>query len=134
MSADTVALTVAGPLLGAALGWAIAYYFFKRGGSTRPRLLIGLVEVARIDPSTVGVRVEMKVGTIQVSNIVLLEVTVANRGPHDIIVLDADDPRQHPLRPRIELPAGLRTLADPWNPDGAVPRSDVRVARRLDQE
>jgi len=89
-----------------------------------------MAQLAHIDPSTVGVQVEMRVGTRDVTNLLLLEVVVTNRGPGDMIVEDASDASKHQLRPRIELPVDVRALADPWNPDGSRPAADVRLARR----
>jgi hypothetical protein len=131
LSTAEVVLTVVTTVLGALVGVLTSHIYFKRGLSSGPQLVVGLVEKARIDPSTVGVKVEMKVGSLQVTNLVVLEVTVSNPGGGNLSIADADDPRQHPKRPRIELPEGLRALADPWNPEGAPARADVRVARQL---
>lgn len=129
MSGADIAITVGTTVIGVLTGFVISYYFYRRGGAARPRVVIGLEEVAQIDPATVGVQVKMKIGTIEVSNLLVLEVIIRNRGPHDLVVADADDPTKHDLRPRIELPAGVRTLADPWSPEGLSPAADVRLAR-----
>lgn len=41
------------------------------------------------------------------------------------------DPDKWSRRPRIVLPEGLRSVADPWNPAATVAGADVRVARQL---
>lgn len=115
-------------------GLAISHFYYRRGGAARPRLTISLEEKARIDPATVGVQIEMKVGKIKVANLVVLDVVVRNPSYRDLAARNPTDPEQHPQRPRIELPAGLRALADPWNPEGALPRADVRVARQIREE
>ena len=129
MSSDVV-LTVSSTVLGAVVGALISRYYFHKGAS-RSRLQICLTEITRLNPATVGVQVKMKVGTIDVTNIVLLEVAVTNKGPNDIVVDDPEDVELRATRPRIDLPEGLRALADPWNPTGSKPASDVRVARQL---
>lgn len=131
MSTEDLVLAGATTLVGALLGLAISYYFFRVGGAARLKIVIGLEEVARIDPATVGVQVKMKIGTMEISNLLVLEVTVQNRGAKDLVIKDAEDSSQHDLRPRIELPPGFRALADPWNPDGSKPGADVRIARQL---
>jgi hypothetical protein len=131
VSTSELALATATTVVGAIIGLAISYYFFRRGGAARPTIIIGMEERAHIDPATVGVKVEMKVGTTKVTNLLLLELVVTNRGPRDLVVEDANDPTKHSLRPRIELPPGVRALADPWNPDGSEAGADVRVARLL---
>lgn len=117
-------------VIGAVISLVTSVYFFRRG-ATRSKIAIGMALLAHIDPSTAGVLVKMKVGTREVTNLLLLEVIVTNRGPHDLLVMDADDAAKHPLRPRIELPLDVRALADPWNPDGSLPVADVRLARQL---
>lgn len=131
MNASDLLLAGTTTLVGAGLGLGTAYYFFRRGGAARPKIVIGLEEIARIDPGTVGVQVQMKVGTTEITNLVLLEVSVTNRGPRDLVIDDANDLSKHPLRPRVELPLHFRALADPWNPGGSTPAADIRVARQL---
>jgi hypothetical protein len=128
-----LALATITTIVGAIMGLAGSYWFFRRGAA-RTKIAIGMEELAHIDPATVGVRVEMKVGTREVNNLLLLEVVVTNQGPNDIHVKDADDASKHHLRPRIELPVGVRALADPWNPERSLPRAEVRLARRLQGE
>jgi hypothetical protein len=123
---DAVFLTVVGVILGAA-----ASYVFYRLSARRLRLVIDLAELVAIDPTALDVKVEMKIGTLRPQNLVLLELSVTNRGPRDLVVSDAADPQTRHLRPRIELPVGVTALADPWNPAGVSPQSDVRVARSL---
>jgi hypothetical protein len=125
-------LSILGALLGGSLSWLVTYRYFKMGGSARSRLAITLSEVARIAPSTVGIRLEMKVGSREVPNLLLFDLTVRNRGPHDIDIADAVEPGRRELRPRIVLPTGIRAVADPWNPEGSTPRQDVRVARTFE--
>lgn len=117
-------------LLGLLGGWAISRFYFRKG-SPRIKLNVGVVEQAHIVPETLGVRVQMKVGTKAVSNLYVYEISVTNRGPHDLEISDAEDETKHGLRARIEMPAGVRSLADPWNPTRATPRADVRVARQM---
>lgn len=62
---------------------------------------------------------------------VVYEIQVHDRGPSDIVIDDAEDAEKHPIRPRIELPAHLRVLTDPWCPGGLTPDADVRVSRAL---
>jgi hypothetical protein len=119
--------------IGAVISLVTSLYFFRLGAA-RSKIVIGMALLAHIDPSTAGVLVKMKVGSREVTNLLLLEVIVTNRGPHDILVTDADDVAKHPLRPRIELPFDVRALADPWNPDGSLPAADVRLARRLQDD
>ena len=117
-------------VLGALIGFVTSWYFFLRG-TARSRVSVCLSEVANIDPSTVGVAVDMKIGATRVSNLMVLELSLHNRGPGDVDVLDAGDETRQDLRPRIEFPPGLRVIADPWNPQRSTPRADVRAARRL---
>lgn len=124
---------IATTVVGAVIGVLTTYYFFRRG-SVRLGLVVHLEERVRIDPSTAGVEVEMRVGPRRVTNLRVLEVSVTNRGPRDLVVPDAADPEQHRLRPRIELPPRIRALADPWNPDGSAAAADIRVARRLESD
>ncbi|GAB3156022.1 hypothetical protein GCM10027258_61830 [Amycolatopsis stemonae] len=131
MSTAELVLSGVTTLIGGLIGLGISYYFFRVGGAARLKVAIGLDEVARIDPATIGVQVKMKIGTTEISNLLVLEVTVQNRGAKDLVVDGADDASKHELRPRIELPEGFRALADPWNPDGARPNADVRLARQL---
>ncbi len=118
-------------VLGALLSAVIGLVFYRRGGGARSKVRVGLAELAHIDPSTVGVRVEMRVGGRDVSNLLVLEVQVGNAGPRDVVVPDAGDPEKQGLRPRILLPSGVTALADPWNPSRSTARGDVRVARSL---
>ena len=131
MSSAEVLLTVISTVVGALIGLATSHYYFRRGLSAGPQMVISLTEQARIEPATVGVKVEMKVGPIEVTNLVVLEVAVSNPGDKNLDVKDADDEQRRPKRPRIELPTGLRAVADPWNPAGAPTMADVRVARQL---
>ncbi|UOZ10225.1 hypothetical protein [Amycolatopsis sp. WQ 127309] len=131
MSTADLVLAGSTTLIGALIGLAISYYFFRVGGAARLKIVIGLTEVARIDPATVGVQVKMKIGTTEISNLLVLEVTIQNRGAKDLVVEGAEDSSKHELRPRIELPEGFRALADPWNLDGSKPDADVRLARQL---
>ncbi|UOX86049.1 hypothetical protein MUY14_30320 [Amycolatopsis sp. FBCC-B4732] len=131
MSTAELILAAVTTIIGGLIGLAVSYYFFRVGGAARLKVVTGLDEVARIDPATIGVQVKMKIGTTDISNLLVLEVSVENRGAKDLVIEGADDPAQHDLRPRIELPEGFRALADPWNPDGARPEADVRLARQL---
>jgi hypothetical protein len=131
LSSAEVLLTVISTVVGALIGLATSHYYYRRGLSAGPRMVVGLTEKARIEPATVGVKVEMKVGPIEVTNLVVLEVAVSNPGDKNLDLKDADDGDRHRKRPRIELPSGLRAVADPWNPDGVPTRADVRVARQL---
>jgi hypothetical protein len=131
LSSAEVLLTVISTVVGALIGLATSHYYFRRGLSAGPQMIIRLTEKARIEPATVGVKVEMKVGPIEVTNLVVLEVEVSNPGDRSLDIKDADDEQRRPKRPRIELPSGLRALADPWNPAGAPTLADVRVARQL---
>jgi hypothetical protein len=131
LSDSELVLTVVTTVIGAIIGIITAHYYYRKGGAARAALVITMEERARIDPSTVGVRVDMKIGTITVTNLVVLEIAVTNRGHRDLVVDDASDPEKHALRPRVELPEGLRSLADPWNPEGSGPTADVRIARQL---
>lgn len=65
--------------------------------SAGPQMVISLTEQARIEPATVGVKVEIKVGPIEVTNLVVLEVAVSNPGDKNLDVKDADD-EQFPSR------------------------------------
>lgn len=125
-----VVTNAASTVLGASIGFVTSWYFFLRG-TARSRVSVCLSEVASIDPSTVGVAVDMKIGAIRISNLRVLELSLHNKGPGDVDVLDAGDETRQDLRPRIELPPGLRVVADPWNPRRSTPRADVRAARRL---
>lgn len=133
MTPADIAITVASTAVGGLLGFLTSWYFFRRGAG-RPTVMISLAEIAHIDPSTVGVRVDMKVGRMEVTNLLLLEVSVTNKGPGDVDVADADNAERQPMRPSIELPPNIRALADPWNPINASARSDVRIARSLRNE
>jgi len=117
-------------VLGALIGFVTSWFFFLRG-TARSRVSVCLSEVANIDPSTIGVAVDMKIGATRISNLTVLELSLHNKGPGDVDVLDAADGTRHELRPRIEFPPGLRVIADPWNPHRSTPRADVRAARRL---
>jgi len=116
LSSAEVLLTVISTVVGALIGLATSHYYFRRGLSAGPQMVISLTEQARIEPATVGVKVEMKVGPIEVTNLVVLEVAVSNPGDKNLDVKDADDEQRRPKRPRIELPTGLRAVADPWKP------------------
>jgi len=118
-------------VVGALIGLAISHYYFRRGLSAGPQMIVSLTEKVRIEPATVCVKVEMKVGPIEVTTLVVLEVAVRNPGDKSLDVKDADDEERRRNRPRIELPSGLRAVADPWNPAGAPTLADVRVARQL---
>ncbi len=131
MSTTELIITLVTAVIGALIGIVTAHYYYRKGGAARPGLLVGMEELARIDPSTLGVQVDMRIGTIKVTNLVVLEIAVTNSGHRDLMVRDAADPEKHALRPRVELPEGLRSLADPWNPDGVAPGADVRIARQL---
>jgi hypothetical protein len=134
LSTAEIALTVITTVLGIVAGVVTSHYYFRREVDSEPRLVVGLTETARLNPASVGVKVEMKVGSITVGNLVVLRLTVTNRGRTDVVVPDAEDEGQHRRRPRIELPDGLRSLTDPWNPNGPSTLTDVRVARRLREE
>lgn len=116
--------------VGGGIGWFTSWVFYRRG-SARRRLEIGLRELAHIDPATLGVQLEMRVGAQSVTNLYVLEVTVTNRGPGDLVVADATDLAHQTTRPRIALPGGVRALADPWVVDGSTDLADVRIARSL---
>lgn len=131
MSPNDALVALGSLVLGSLASLAIARHYFRRG-TRRSTLTLDLRQVAYIDPSTVGVSVEMKVGRLRASNLVLLELVVMNGGPADIQVQNAHDATAHTLRPRIELPDGLRCLADPWCTADALPDRDVRIARSLE--
>jgi len=139
LSSAEVALTIISTVIGALLGIATSHYYFRRSLAAGPQLVVGLEEKARIDRSTAGTEIRMKVGRIEVTNLVVLEITVSNPGTGNLVVNDADDEERQPNRPRIELPIGLQALADPWNPAWNPhqedvrpnPRADVRMARQL---
>jgi hypothetical protein len=134
LSSGEVVFTIVSTLVGAILGVATSHYYFRRGLSTGPQLVVGLEERARLDHATVGTELRVRVGRLEVKNLVVLEIVVGNPGSGDLDIGDPDSEEQHPKRPRIELPEGLRALADPWNPDGVETRADVRVARQLRKE
>jgi len=123
----SVGLAVAGIVAGLLGGW----YFFRRGGAARTKVVIGLEERSRIDPETLGIGVRMKVGVSEVTNILIFELTVANHGPADIEEADPEDESRQYLRPRLEFPDGVRALTSPWTPGGRTGSADVRVARQL---
>lgn len=134
MSSTELIITLVTVVIGALIGIVTAHYYYRMGGAARPCLIVAMEERARIDPSTVGVQVDMKIGTIEVTNLVVLDIAVTNKSHRDLVVEDATDPEKHALRPRVELPEGLRSLADPWNPEGVSPGADVRVARLLRED
>lgn len=133
MSQSDALISLGSILVGGLIAFFVSRYFFRRG-SARSTLVLTLEELAQIDPSTVGVAVEMKVGRFTVSNLLVLELRISNRGPSDIDVSNPNDPDAQQLRPRIELPPGIRSLTDPWSPTGAMIDADVRVARSIQQE
>lgn len=90
MTPSDLALAAITTAIGAIIGLAISFYFFHRG-TARQKIVISLEQLAHIDPSTVGVQVEMKVGTKAVTNLLLIEIIVTNHGPGDVLVADADD-------------------------------------------
>ena len=90
MSSAEVLLTVISTVVGALIGLATSHYYFRRGLSAGPQMVISLTEQARIEPATVGVKVEMKVGPIEVTNLVVLEVAVSNPGDKNLDVKDAE--------------------------------------------
>ena len=51
-TADLV-LAVVTTVVGAIAGLVVSYYFFRRGAA-RPKIIIGMAQLAHIDPSTVG--------------------------------------------------------------------------------
>lgn len=120
-------------LLAAALTVVAAYEFYRRGGSRKSALKLRLEQESVLDPDKLGVRVTMRIGNYRgITNVVVLLLTVKNSGPHDIALRDPENDSDHDQRPRIDLPTGMRVLADPWTTQGARPETDVRVARRLD--
>jgi hypothetical protein len=79
LTATDIGVAAATTVIGVVGGFWISRYFFRRG-SLPLKLVVDMVEQARIDPAKVGVRVPMKVGTIEVSNLVVYEIAVTNHG------------------------------------------------------
>jgi hypothetical protein len=108
-----------------------ARHYFRRGGGARRRIELGLQEAVHLDEDALGLDLKMKIGERDLTNLVVLRLTVANTGWADVVIDDADDHEKHHLRPRIELPVGLRAIIDPWTAGGTTARSDVRAARSV---
>jgi hypothetical protein len=126
-----ISLAIGTLVLGVVATWFFARYYFRRGGGARRKVAMGLQESVHLDEEALGLDLKMKIGDRDLTNLVVLRLTVANTGPADVVIDDADDHEQHYLRPRIELPAGLRAIIDPWTAGGTTARSDVRAARSM---
>lgn len=121
------------PLALSVFGCGFALWAYFRGGGRRSVLRIGMIVESVIDPSTIGVAINMRIGRYDVKNLTILKITVKNEGPGDIEVPDPEGETHRIGRPRIDLPPGMRVLANPWSPGGATGSVDVRVARSLQE-
>lgn len=129
MSAADVMFGVLMAVVGIVAAILVTRHYYLRGGGARLKISVGISESAHIDPGTVGTDLALRIGTYDVRNLIVFDLTVRNEGADDVVVTDAEDATQQHLRPRIELPPGFRALVDPWTPGGASAAADVRVAR-----
>jgi len=96
--------------------------------------MIELTEIGFIAPHLMGLDVGLRLGTRDMRNLFLLEITVANKGPSDAVDPTAADEAFVRKRPRIDFPANIKVPQMPWLHTPFETAGDVRVTAKLQDD